>query len=173
MHDEIERKFLLGNDRWKGSVIGSDMFRDGLVAASPASKVRVRISGSRCTLTVKMARKGLSRMEFEYDIPRAEAEVLFNSACGPKTVEKTRFYVPHGQAVWEVDIYSGWMEGIAFAEIELEAEDQSFEHPEWLGEEVTGDPRFSKEMIVQQCAEKGRCPTLGELMALPRPGKRP
>jgi CYTH domain-containing protein len=164
---EIERKFLLRNDRWKAAVIDRRDFRDGLIAASDGSKVRVRISETRATVTVKSARTGIRRTEFEYEIPRADAEAMFTVCCGRKIVEKTRYYVRHGEDLWDVDVYGGSLAGIAFAEIELQDEAQAFERPDWLGQEVTGDRRFGKQNIVRLCLETGRCPSIEELLRIP------
>jgi CYTH domain-containing protein len=164
---EIERKFLLRNDGWKNAVIDRRTFRDGLIAAGENGKARVRLSETRATVTVKSAREGIRRTEFEYEISRADAEAMIAICCGNRIVEKTRYYVRHGDLVWDVDIYSGKLDGIAFAEIELQDEEQPFERPEWLGEEVTGDRRFGKQNIVSLCNETGRCPTIPELLAMP------
>lgn len=167
MQIEIERKFLLRNDGWKSAVIDRRSFRDGLVASSDGGKVRVRVSETRATVTVKSARTGIRRTEFEYDIPRADAEAMFAVCCGRKVVEKTRYYVRHGEDLWDVDVYSGNLAGIAFAEIELQDEEQLFELPDWLGQEVTGDRRFGKQNIVRLCLENGCCPSIEELLAMP------
>ncbi len=167
MQIEIERKFLIANDGWREAVIDRRNFRDGLVASGEYGKVRVRLAETRATMTVKSARDGIRRTEFEYEIPRAEAEAMIATCCGNKVVEKTRYYVRHGDMVWDVDVYSGALSGIAFAEIELQDENQPFDLPDWLGDEVTGDRRFSKQNIVRMCLDTGRCPTIADLLALP------
>ena len=166
MQIEIERKFLLANDGWKHAVIDSRHFRDGLIASGENGKVRVRLSETRSTVTVKSARTGIRRTEFEYEVPRADAEAMLSVCCGAKIVEKTRYYVRHGEDVWDVDVYSGNLSGIAFAEIELQDEDQPFDRPHWLGMEVTGDARFGKQNIVRMCLNNGRCPSIAELLAM-------
>lgn len=166
MHVEIERKFLLGNDGWRSRATGHEVLRDGLIAAGETGKVRVRIGEGRATITVKSARTGLRRNEFEYEIPVGEAEMLLATCCGGRTVVKTRYWVPHAGRVWEVDVYSGNLAGIAFAEVELRHENEPFEKPDWVGREVTGDPRFGKQNIVRWCLRTGQAPTLEELLAL-------
>lgn len=96
-----------------------------------------------------------------------DAEAMFAICCGNRVVDKTRYYVRHGDMVWDVDVYSGNLAGIAFAEIDLRDEDQAFELPDWLGQEVTGDRRFGKQNIVRLCGEHGECPTIEDLRALP------
>lgn len=167
MQIEIERKFLIRNDGWKNAVIDSRTFRDGLIASGENGKVRVRVSETRATVTIKSARTGIRRTEFEYDISRAEAEAMFEVCCGQKIVHKTRYYVRQGEDVWDVDIYSGNLAGIAFAEIELQDEDQLFERPDWLGQEVTGDRRFGKQHLTRLYIETGRCPSIAELLEMP------
>ncbi len=167
MHVEIERKFLLANDGWRDKATTHEVLRDGLIATGENGKVRVRIGERRSTITVKSARTGLRRNEFEYEIPRAEAETLLAVCCAGRTIVKTRYWIPHRGSTWEVDVYAGNLVGLAFAEIELEHEDESFERPGWLGQEVTGDPRFGKQNLLCWSLARGRAPTLGELLAMP------
>ncbi|MGE0668896.1 MAG: CYTH domain-containing protein [Sphingomonadales bacterium] len=127
MQIEIERKFLVAHDGWKDAVIDRRTFRDGLIAAGDGGKVRVRIAETRSTITVKSVRDGIRRTEFEYEIPRADAEAMFSLCCGSRIIDKTRYYVRHGDTVWDVDVYGGTLTGIVFAEIELQDEDQPFE----------------------------------------------
>jgi CYTH domain-containing protein len=140
---EIERKFLVKNDTWRARVTHTERLRDGLVAREGDLKVRVRCYGKRTTLCVKSGRQGLAREEFEYDIPRDHAEAIF-AHCTGRILEKTRHYVPGPSGVWEIDVYHDALEGIVIAEIELDSETASVDRPEWLGEEITGDPRYSK-----------------------------
>src|SRR5215471_17711288 len=101
---EIERKFLVKNDAWRAHVTHSERLRDGLVAREDDLKVRVRCYGNRTTLCVKGGRRGLSREEFEYEIPRDHAEAIF-AHCTGRILEKTRHYVPGQSGVWEIDVY--------------------------------------------------------------------
>jgi CYTH domain-containing protein len=144
---EIERKFLVKNDAWRAHVTHSERLRDGLVAREDEIKVRVRCYGERTTLCVKGGRTGLSREEFEYDIPRDHAEAIF-AHCAGRILEKTRHYVPGPAGTWEIDVYHDALEGIVIAEIELASETAVVELPDWVGEEITGDPRYSKTRML-------------------------
>lgn len=142
---EIERKFLLATDGWRPHVTRAEHLTDGLIAAAPdGRKVRVRIAGHRALLTVKGARQGLARDEFEYEIPLADARLLLQDHCAGAVLTKTRHHVPQGALTWEIDIYHGPLDGIAVAEIELPHPDQDFARPDWLGEEVTGRQEWRK-----------------------------
>jgi adenylate cyclase len=141
---EIERKFLVANDGWRQSAVRSVSIRDGLIAAYQGRKVRVRISGDIATVAIKGPRSGTARPEFEYEIPMADAERMLSTICGDDTLEKQRFFVEDAGATWYVDIYSGILQGIVIAEIELKEEAQELILPSWIGKEVTGDPVYKK-----------------------------
>ncbi|WP_114184043.1 CYTH domain-containing protein [Microvirga aerophila] len=144
---EIERKFLVADDRWRNAVTYSERMLDGLIARFGESKVRVRIAGETASLTVKGPRKGLGRAEFEYEVPLSEATDMLATLCDGPLVEKTRYLVPHGDVTWQIDVHEGLLEGLILAEVELEHEDQVFARPEWIGPEVTGDPQYKKANI--------------------------
>jgi adenylate cyclase len=144
---EIERKFLVANEGWRESVLSSHRLVDGLLAASSAGKVRVRLSEGRAWITVKGERVGLSRAEFEYEVPPADAEAML-ALCAKPLITKTRHYVIHREEVWSVDVHEGDLSGMVHAEIELETEDQVFGRPPWLGSEVTGNPRYRKRLLL-------------------------
>jgi adenylate cyclase len=141
---EIERKFLLTNDGWRSSVVRSERLRDGLVAATDGRKVRVRLYENRATLTVKSKQEHGRRAEFEYEVPRADAEEMLALYCGTNILEKIRHYVIFAGNTWEIDVYEGLLDGIILAEVELDRIDQELSLPEWVGEEVTGRPEFKK-----------------------------
>ncbi|MGP3697008.1 CYTH domain-containing protein [Rhodobacter sp. NSM] len=149
---EIERKFLVANDEWKHEVSRAVRLRDGLIAIRGGRKVRVRIAGDAATLTVKGPRKGIARSEFEYEIPLADAEAMMAEHCRlpGQMVEKTRHFIPNGQLVWEVDVYQGLLSGLTTAEIELPDSGTSFQRPDWLGDEITGDALFSTRILLRQ-----------------------
>ncbi|CAL76528.1 conserved hypothetical protein; putative CYTH domain [Bradyrhizobium sp. ORS 278] len=146
---EIERKFLVRTDSWRALATHSEDLRDGLVARQDGLKVRVRCYGDRTTLCVKSGRRGLSREEFEYEIPRDHADAIF-AHCEGRILEKTRHYVPGESGIWEVDVYRGALEGIIIAEIELPSETTVVTRPDWVGDEVTGDPRYSKANLLSE-----------------------
>jgi adenylate cyclase len=153
---EIERKFLVANDEWKRSIVRSVSIRDGLIAAYKDRKVRVRISGNAATIAIKGPRTGFTRAEFEYAIPLSDAERMLSTVCDGDTVEKQRFFVEEGDAVWHVDVYGGLLEGFVIAEIELEQETEELALPGWIGSEVTGDSRYRKiNMVARRAGSHG------------------
>ncbi len=142
---EIERKFLLKNDSWRPGAGGSE-YRQGYLAADAERSVRVRQSGQKAWLAVKGAGEGIARLEFEYEIPVADAEELLK-LCRPTIIEKTRYLLRQGKHCWEIDEFHGDNEGLLLAEIELDDADEAFDKPDWLGEEVTHDPRYYNAML--------------------------
>jgi adenylate cyclase len=139
---EIERKFLLVADSWRSQVVGQPRrLSQGYLFSDPRKSVRVRLAGDSATLTVKGTRSGISRLEFQYPIPPADAARLLALCQGP-LIDKTRHIVHHAGMKWEIDIFHGDNEGLRIAEIELEHEDQPIDLPEWVGEEVSHDPKF-------------------------------
>lgn len=152
MRFEIERKFLVVHDGWRAAASGVRHLKDGLIGQSDRGKVRVRLDEQTAWITVKGARSGgIARPEFEYEIPRDDAEAMLQSVCVGCLIEKARHSVPHGGLTWEIDVFGGALEGIVLAEIELEDEAQAFARPDWLGEEVTGDPRFRLSRLLHLC----------------------
>ncbi len=139
---EIERKFLVNDDSWRTPDLAGTPIRQGYLAVGPPSAVRVRIAGDKAILNVKSAVISITRLEFEYPVPVDDAEEILESACDGRIVRKTRFLVEHAGMTWEVDVFDGPNEGLIVAELELESEDQPFEKPPWLGEEVSGEPRY-------------------------------
>lgn len=155
MGQEIERKFLVAGDAWRAGADGTPIegtpFRQGYLATEAERNVRVRTEGERGTLTIKsQAAEGGSmvRREFEYEIPRQDVvEIL--GICLPTPIEKTRYRVEHAGHVWEIDEFHGANDGLLVAEIELDAVDEAFERPAWLGAEVTDDPRYLNANLVE------------------------
>jgi CYTH domain-containing protein len=141
---EIERKFLVANNEWRQSAVRSVSIRDGLIAIYKDRKVRVRISGDIATIAVKGPRIGIGRPEFEYEIPMTDAERMLSTICQDDTLEKQRFFVEDAAATWQVDVYSGTLQGVVIAEIELKQESQELILPPWIGKEVTGDSFYKK-----------------------------
>ena len=142
MNIETERKFLVLDDGYKAQAVESHRIRQGYIAHDMGRSVRVRILDDKGILTVKGPFIGLgSRPEWEKEISLKEAEELF-LICKPGSIDKTRWIVPAGERKFEVDEFHGENEGLVMTEIELESQDEAFGRPSWLGEEVTGDPRF-------------------------------
>jgi len=145
---EIERKFLVVGDGWRGA--GSAVrITQGYLCVDPDRTVRVRVAGDGGSLTVKGRPRGLVRPEFEYAVPVAEAEEML-ALCGGFLVEKTRTRVPLGDVTWEVDEFAGDNAGLVVAECELARVDQEIARPDWLGEEVTGDPRYGNSNLARE-----------------------
>ena len=145
---EIERKFLVAGD-FRSEVSGASHIIQGFLSSAPGRTVRVRLRDDRGFLTVKGPAKGLTRFEWEKEIPGAEAELLLR-LCEPGVIDKTRYLVPAPDGhVWEVDEFHGDNEGLVVAEVELGAEDEAFERPAWLGEEVTGDRRYYNSSLTK------------------------
>lgn len=145
---EIERKFLLNGDDWRG--LGQPtLMRQGYLCADPARTVRVRIEGARAVVTIKGKSTGASRGEWEYAIPVPDAAELLEGLCEQPLVEKIRHRIAHAGHVWEVDEFLGQNAGLIVAEIELGAEDEAFDKPDWIGREVTGDKRYYNSSLVR------------------------
>lgn len=164
MSFEIERKFLVVNDGWRASVVDSHVIRDGVVSERNGAKVRVRLEADGAWLTVKSDRSGPSRLEYEYKIPRSDAEEMLARICDQNIFEKIRHKVAHAGNTWLVDVYGGRLSGIVLAEIELQSEDEYFELPDWVGQEVTYNTRFHKRNIGRLCREAGRPLSVVELL---------
>ena len=145
MGTETERKFLVAGDGWKKAVTSFQDLGQGYLAAGVDVSVRVRI-GRKSFVTVKGRGDGLSRPEFEYEIPEQDAAEMMR-LCGDRTLVKRRHIVAVGQDRWEVDVFGGRLEGLVLAEIELESPDAQFGRPDWLGEEVTFDPRYLNQTL--------------------------
>lgn len=142
MNLEIERKFLVKDDAWRRDAIASAELRQGYLANTATSSVRVRVAGRDAWLSVKAMRAGRSREEFEYAIPLADALALLDGFIEGPPVEKTRHRVPVGGHEFEVDEFQGANRGLVVAEIELDDADEEFPRPRWLGDEVTDDARY-------------------------------
>lgn len=140
---EIERKFLVKDDSFKRDAFTESRIAQGYLSSIPERTVRVRIKGNKGFLTIKgiSNESGLSRFEWEKEIPIDEAKNLL-LLCEKGVIDKTRFEVKSGSHVYEVDVFHGENEGLIIAEIELESETETFEKPNWIGNEVTSDKRY-------------------------------
>ena len=154
MSEEIERKFRVVGEDWK---TGSGVpFRQGYLSTAKERTVRVRIEGERAVITVKGLTRGVTRSEFEYEIPAKDAAAMLDDLCERPLIEKRRHTLQHGGLTWEIDEFSGENEGLVIAEVELESEDQEFTRPAWLGEEVSDDPRYYNANLVKEPFSKWR-----------------
>ena len=141
---EIERKFLVAHDGWKKCVVRRSKIQDGLIASNNGNKARVRIADDKATVALKSRRMGMVRTEFEYAIPYADAEEILRTMCDGNVLNKVRHFVIHKDATWLIDVYDDILKGIVIAEIELTQPDQVLQIPDWVGAEVTDDPRYRK-----------------------------
>ncbi|WIJ26725.1 CYTH domain-containing protein [Devosia sp. RR2S18] len=142
MGREIERKFLVSDDSWREGVTESAMLRQGYLSSNAKATVRVRtFDDGRAVVTFKGASSGMSRAEFEYEIPVEDARELMEIAQ-PHVIEKRRHHVHHGGLLWEVDVFEGKLAGLIMAEVELDSEEQAVALPDWAGKEVTEDDRY-------------------------------
>jgi CYTH domain-containing protein len=141
MGKEIERKFLVRGNSWR-SVDKGIMVRQGHLSTDNERVVRVRTAGGKGFLTIKGKAKGLVRPEYEYEIPLQDAEEILDKLCMGYIIEKTRYYLDFKGRRWEIDEFHGDNEGLVVAEVEIEREDQEVPGPDWLGDEVSGDPRY-------------------------------
>jgi adenylate cyclase len=150
MNQEIERKFLVSGE-FKALALRSARIMQAYLSSVPQRSVRIRIAGEVACLTIKGESDGagVSRFEWEKEIALREAEELLQ-ICEPGRIEKERFYVPVGKHVYEVDVFAGDNAGLIIAEIELSDEHETFEKPDWLGKEVTGDLRYYNAMLARK-----------------------
>jgi len=150
MAREIERKFLLRDDSWRSQITHSTLMRQGYLTSSPGVSIRVRVAGSEAFLNLKSATLGISRHEFEYPVPLADAEQMLALFCGERCLDKTRHYLPQPPHTWEIDEFHGANAGLVVAEIELTSETDSFARPAWLGEEVSAERRYYNVCLIDQ-----------------------
>ncbi len=149
MATEIERKYLVVNAQWQTKVIKKSVYKQGYMNTGRACSIRVRVSENDAHLNIKSATLGVTRSEYDYPIPPADANEMLAAFCDGPLIEKTRYYVKEDDAfVWEVDVFGGENQGLILAEIELESEDQVFIKPDWLGKEVSDDPRYYNVCLV-------------------------
>ncbi len=141
MSREIERKFLVVSDAWRAHAEGVRI-RQGYLSSRPEATVRVRVMGEKAFLTVKGLTRGVERLEFEYEIPKADAEAMLESIAERPILQKTRWRVEDEGCLWEIDEFEGENAGLVVAEIELPSADAAFPRPAWLGREVSSEARY-------------------------------
>lgn len=149
MATECERKFLVEGKGWESPDVSR--LTQGYIPLKGTGQIRVRQVGEdRAYLTLKSAKSGFERDEFEYPIPVSDAEKLLRAFCISPLIMKKRHRTQYAGSNWEIDVYGGANEGLIVAEIELETPDSTFERPPWLGLEITEDVRFSNENLVRR-----------------------
>ncbi len=148
---ETERKFLVNSEAFKAEALRQQKIVQGYLNSAPERTVRVRIKGEKAFLTIKgkSNESGLSRFEWEKEIPVEEAEALLQ-LCEPGMVEKVRYEVSCGKHIFEIDEFFGANKGLLLAEVELASEEEEYEKPSWLGIEVSGDKRYYNSYLVNQ-----------------------
>lgn len=142
MAKEIERKFLVKNPTFRELSTTAIRIKQGYLSRLPEATVRVRIAGDKAFLTVKGKNHGCVRDEWEYAVPVADAEAMLDRCAQGSVISKTRYIVPDGAYNWEVDEFHGSNEGLVVAEIELPHAEATFNRPDFIGEEVTGNPSY-------------------------------
>jgi adenylate cyclase len=147
---EIERKFLVQSDSWRPLAGRPHLIRQGYLTRNGCLSLRIRIvNDAQAMLTVKTASAEIRRLEFEYEIPRSDGAILLGMRQSA-LIEKMRHPLPWHGMTWEIDVYLGENQGLIVAEIELAHEDIAFEKPDWLGPEVTFDPRYSNSSLAKR-----------------------
>ena len=147
MAKEIERKFLINGDSWRQLAKGT-AYRQGYLSTVKERTVRVRTIDDKGYLTIKGITTGATRVEYEYEIPAGDANEMLDDLCEQPIIEKTRYKIPFAGLTWEVDEFGGVNEGLIVAEVELESEGQTFEKPDWVGEEIANDPRYFNSNLI-------------------------
>ncbi len=146
---EIERKFLLKDDSWRPSVTRTVALHQGYLGGDDHCSIRVRSDGERAYLNIKSKTLGVTRSEFEYEIPQTDACALLQQFCQGRSLTKRRHYVKVGDHEWEIDEFDGQNQGLVVAEIELDDPDEIFARPPWLGLEVSDDPRYYNSRLIE------------------------
>ena len=149
MAQEIERKFLVNGD-FKSCAFKATRITQGYLSSVPERTVRVRVKGDKGFITIKGIgnASGASRFEWEKEIPVEDVKALLE-ICEPGVIDKTRYLVKAGEHTYEVDEFYGDNEGLTVAEVELSDENEAFDKPSWLGEEVTGDAKYYNSMLMK------------------------
>lgn len=148
MGREIERKFLVKTTAWESEKPGQKICQ-GYISSAVERTVRVRIKGEKAFLTIKGVTEGIARLEFEYEIPYADARILLQSICEPPLVEKIRYEQEYRGHRWEIDVFSGANDGLIVAEVELQHADEALELPAWVGREVSGEPQYYNSNLIR------------------------
>lgn len=145
---EIEKKFLLKNDDWKKEADEGELFRQGYMSGSNRSSIRIRVAGNKANINIKSATLGVTRKEYEYEIPVEDANEMLDSMCERPFIEKRRHFIQRGSHTWEIDVFEGDNEGLIVAEIELSDPEEPFDIPCWIGDDVSEDPKYYNVCLV-------------------------
>lgn len=145
---EIERKYLIANDNWRQNADEGIYMIQGYMSSNDKSSVRIRVNGNTANLNIKSKTIGAQRSEFDYAIPVEEALEMLETLCDKPFIEKTRYHVKSQDKTWEIDVFAGENQGLVVAELELNSVDETFSLPDWVGKEVTEDPRYYNICLV-------------------------
>ena len=149
MPQEVERKYLVCNDRWRSQVVRQYTIRQGYLCVDPERTIRVRLRDRVGFLTIKGKSNGIVRAEYEYEIPASEASELLDTLCLRPLIEKTRHCVEFSGLTWEIDEFSGENANLIIAEVELASAEQAISLPDWIGMEVSRDRRYFNAYLSQ------------------------
>jgi CYTH domain-containing protein len=141
MAKEIEKKFLVKGEQWRELAEGT-VYRQGYLSTEKERVVRIRTIGDTGYLTIKGITVGATRLEYEYEISVSDSNEMLDLLCLKPLIEKKRYKIEFAGLIWEIDEYFGDNQGLIIAEVELEDENQAFELPDWIGEEVTSNPKY-------------------------------
>lgn len=148
MGKEIERKFLVKGDAWRSLGKGTS-YRQGYLNSVKERTVRIRTINDKAFLTIKGLTVGATRSEYEYEIPLADCNAMLDTLAEKPIIEKKRYKVPFAGLTWEIDEFFGENAGLIVAEVELASEGQAIDKPEWVGEEVSADPRYFNSNLIK------------------------
>ena len=145
---EIERKYLIDLEKI-GTLENGIRIKQGYLSTNKDAVVRVRVKNDKAYLTIKGANNGISRLEFEYEIPFDEANEMLDNLCKKPVIDKTRYIIKHDIHIWEIDVFYGDNEGLVVAEVELKDENEKINLPSWIKEEVTSDNRYFNSNLMK------------------------
>lgn len=145
---EIERKFLVKGEQWRSLATGT-VYRQGYLSTKKGCTVRVRLVGNQGYLTIKGLTEGFSRAEYEYPIPAEDAQEMLDNLCERPLIEKTRYKIEFTDLIWEVDEFAGENQGLIIAEVELPDANYPLELPDWIGKEVSDEPKYYNVNLAQ------------------------
>ena len=148
MSIEIERKFLVTGDQWRIFTEGTD-YRQGYLSTDPERTIRIRTIGEKGYLTIKGKTEKATRDEFEYEIPLEDANWMLEGLCKRPLIEKIRYEIRFNEFLWEIDEFKGENEGLIIAEVELNDVNTDIGLPDWIGKEVTDDPKYYNASLVK------------------------
>ena len=149
--EEIEYKYLVDKVKWNAVAKSQgELIVQGFLHNTKECVVRIRIKGTKGFLTIKGETKGITRKEFEYEIPVNEAQEIVDSFIS-KSIRKMRYEIPLGVHTWEVDVFEGALDGLIIAELEVASESEKFEMPDWITENVSHNPSYYNAVLIEKC----------------------